>query len=58
MYLRYLLILVITLSIFNGCGKTVYIQPEQPRLQTYYVEAPQNIKYEVYCDKDDKNETK
>jgi len=58
MYLRYLLLLAITPLVFNGCGKTVYITPKQPKLQTWCVEAPQNVKYEVYYDKDDKNETK
>jgi len=57
MYLRYLLLLAITPLVFNGCGKTVYIQPKQPKLQTYYVAAPQGVKYEVYY-KDDTNEAK
>ena len=44
-----ILLLVSTLLTFNGCEpKVVYMQPKKVYLQTWDVEGPKGVKYEVY----------
>ena len=49
---KIVLLTVIILSTFNGCTKTekVYVETPRPHLQTYYVKAPKNVKYQVYTE--------
>ena len=42
-------ILASTLFLFDGCSKKIqYVETPRPHLQTWRVEAPTDIKYEVY----------
>ena len=47
--MKHLIILVSTLSIFNGCSeKIVYVDTPKVHLQTWRVEGPKGIQYEIY----------
>lgn len=55
--MKLILLMVTILLTFNGCEpKVVYVQPKKVYLQTWDVEGPKGVKYEIYTV--DTNETK